>query len=83
MCTMYRVSLLRLGLNFEVRPAANKNFYLWLMLETMRALSVFAKKYLRSCGCSSNNFATAVKCVNSKIDVQNEIIDIRITEIQI
>ena len=52
---MYRVFGLRLGPNFGVWPAADKNFYLWLTVEKILALAVFTKKYLRSCGCAATN----------------------------
>ena len=44
MGAMFRACDLRLGLNFEVRPAADKNFCWRLILETMCACAVFTIK---------------------------------------
>ena len=44
---MYRVYGLRLGPNFVVRLAADKNFYLQLTVEKMHAFAVFNDFNLR------------------------------------
>ena len=47
---MYRVFGLWLGPKFGMQPAAEKNLYLWLAVEKLRAFAVFTKKYLRPQG---------------------------------
>ena len=42
----YRVCGLRLGPNFAMRLAADKNIYLWLTVEEMHAFADFNGKYL-------------------------------------
>ena len=56
---MYRVYGLRLDSNFEVRSAPDKNFYLRLTVEKIRAFSAFTEKCLRAYGfCfDDGNFA--------------------------
>ena len=63
---MYRVFGLRLGPNFGVWPAADKNLYLWLTVEKILALADFTKKYLRSYGCAATNFTAAVNFAHQK-----------------
>ena len=80
---MYRVSGLRLGLNFVVRLAADKNFHLWLTVEKMHAFAVFNDKYLRPCDRSDTNLTTTVDYTNPKTEVLAEIIEIQIIGIPI
>ena len=61
---MYRVCGLRLGVKFEMRPAADKSLYLWSAIEKIRAFTAFGMKYLRRYGRSSTNFTAAAKCTN-------------------
>ena len=44
---LYRVCGLRLSPNFRVRPVAEKNLYLRLAVEKIRAFAVFNKKCFR------------------------------------
>ena len=43
---------MQLGANFAVLLAADKNFYLRLMVEKIHAFAVFNDKDLQLCGCS-------------------------------
>ena len=45
-----RACRLQVGPNFGVRPAAGRSLYLRLMVEKMRAIVVYTKKYLRLYG---------------------------------
>ena len=47
---MYRVCGLPPGPKFEMGPAAEKNLYLRLVVEKIRAFAVFTTKYLRPHG---------------------------------
>ena len=80
---MYRVCGSRLGLNFEVRLTTDRICNLWFQVQEMRESAVFKETYLRPCGSSSTNFSKTVNCRNSKIKIQNEIIEIKMIEIQI
>ena len=73
---MHRVCSLRLGRNFVVRLAPDKNFYLRLTVEVNH-------KYLRPYGCSDINFKVKVKCTYPKTEIESEIIEIQIIGIQI
>ena len=69
-----RVCGLRLGPNFVVRLAADKNFYLRLTVEKMLAFAVFNNKYIRPYGCSDTNF-TATNFTNPKSKILSEMIE--------
>ena len=71
---MYKVCSLRLGPNFGIRPAAGKNFSLWLTFEKMRAFAVFNDKYLRPWGSRSTISMTEVNCKNRKTKIKSKII---------
>ena len=53
---MYGVFGLRLGPNFVVRLAADKNFCLQLTVEKMQAFAVFNDRNLWPYGCSDTYF---------------------------
>ena len=55
---------LRLGPNLGVLSGADKNYYLRLTAEKMRALLVFTDKYLRLYGCSGTHFKAVVNRAN-------------------
>ena len=71
---MYKVCRLRLGPNFGIRPAAGKNFSLWLTVEKMRAFAVFNDKYLRPWGSRSTISMADVNCKNRKTKIKSKII---------
>ena len=75
---MYRVYGLRLGPNYGVGPAADKNFYFRLTIEKMYAFAVFTEKYLRSYNCSGTNFTAAVNCTSPKTELQTKIMEVQI-----
>ena len=75
---MYRVYGLRLGPNYGVGPAADKNFYFRLTIEKMYAFAVFTKKYLRSYNCNGTNFTAAVNCTSPKTELQTKIMEVQI-----
>ena len=83
MRVMYRVCGLRLGPNFVLWLAADKNFYLWLTVEIMHAFAVFSDKYLRPYGCSDTIFAVTVNCTNPKSEILSKIIEIQIIGVPI
>ena len=74
---MYRVFGLRLGPNFAVRLAAEKNFYLRLTVGKMHAFDNACNRYLRPHGCSNTHFTATVNCPNPKTEVLSEIIEIQ------
>ena len=80
---MHRVCGLRLGPNYVVRLAADKNFYLRLTIEKVHAFGFFNNIYLWLYGYSDTNFMVSVKCTNLKIEIQSEIIEIQIIGMQI
>ena len=57
---MYKVCGLRLGPNFVVRLAADKNFLFAVCGREKSLFAVFSDKYLRSYGCSDTNFTAMV-----------------------
>ena len=65
---MYRVCSLRLSLNFVLRIAAEKDFYLQLTVEKMHAFVVFSNKYLQPYGWSNTNFTATANYTNRKIE---------------
>ena len=75
---MYRVYGLRLGPNYGVGPAADKNFYFRLTIEKMYAFAVFTEKYLRSYNCNGTNFTAAVNCTSPKTELQTKIMEVQI-----
>ena len=75
---MYRVYGLRLGPNYGVGPAADKNFYFRLTIEKMYAFAVFTEKYLRSYNCNGTSFTAAVNCTSPKTELQTKIMEVQI-----
>ena len=69
-----RVCGLRLGPNFVVRRAADKNFYSWITDEKIHAFAVFSDKYLRPCGFSDTVFTATVNCSNPKSQILNKLL---------
>ena len=80
---MYRICGFGLGTNIEVRPVAEKKFYLRLAVGKMHPLPVFTKKYLWPYGCSDTNFTASVNCTNSNTEILNKIMGIDIIEAQV
>lgn len=80
---MYRFYGLRLGPNFWVRAATDKNFYLLLTVEKIYAFAVFTEKYLQPYGYSDINFTAAVNWTSSKTEMQTKIIEVQIILIQL
>ena len=74
---------LRLGPNFVVRLAAEKNFYLQLTVEKKHAFAFFNNKYLWPHGYSNRNLTTAVNSTNPKTEILSKIIEMQIFQIQI
>ena len=70
MRAMNRVCSLRLGSNFGMWPATDKNFYLQLTVEKKCASAFFTKKHLRPYHYSGANFTAVVNCTNLKIEKQ-------------
>ena len=75
---IYRVYGLRLGSNFVVRLASDKNFYLRLTAEKLHVFAIFNDKYLQPYGCSDTNVTATVNCTNPKTETLREIIGIQI-----
>ena len=75
--TMFWVFALPLGQNCGVRPAADKNFCLQLMIEKMRAFGVLTKKYLQQYGCCDTNFRPAINCTYPNTEIRSGIIEIQ------
>ena len=63
---MSKVCGLRLGPNFVLRLAADKNFYLRFTFEKMHVFPVCNDKHLRSYGCGTN-FMTMGKYKSKKL----------------
>ena len=72
---MYRVCGLGLVLNFGVRLEADKNFYLRLTVEKMRAFGVFTEKYLQPYRWRDSNVTVVAICTNSKTEIKSVIIE--------
>ena len=67
---------LRMGPNFVARVAADKNFYMRLVVEKMHTVKAFNDFKLRPYGCSSTNFTATVNYSNRKTDTLTELIKI-------
>ena len=80
---MYRFYGLRLGSNFWVRAATDKNFYLLLTVEKIYAFAVFTEKYLQPYGYSDINFTAVVNWTSSKTEMQTKITEVQIILIQL
>ena len=64
----------QLNPNFCVRPAAAKVFYLRLTVEKIRQFAILTKNYLQPYHCRGTNWAAASNCINTKIEINLEII---------
>lgn len=63
-------------------PAADKKFYMRLMVDKMRRLALLTENYLRPTAICGTNFTAAVNCTNLTTEILSEIMEIEIIETQ-